>query len=125
MAGALCACHGQPRYAVERLVVAETDASQRLERIGIAPEALRDDALALLAKTPRFVPAGAGGAQRLLGQVIVDRAEAFAAGPGGAAGGAAPQQPAPEARAEAPAEPREAAAPPAERPPERPSGGES
>ena len=85
MAAAFCACHSQPRYAVERLVVADTDGSQRLERAGVPGDALREEALRVLARAPGFAGAKARGAHRLVGQIIVQRADAFSGGPGGAA----------------------------------------
>jgi HEAT repeat protein len=73
---------------VERLVIAESDAAQRLERAGVAPEVLRDEALRALSAARGFVPPerARGRARRLLGQVLVQRADVFAAraGPGGA-----------------------------------------
>lgn len=86
MAGALSSCRSEPRYAVDRLVVADTEAAARLGRAGVPAEALRDEAQRLLAAAPGFVaPDRARGARHLLGQVIVQRAEAFTGGQGGAA----------------------------------------
>jgi hypothetical protein len=70
---------------VERLVVAESLGAQRLERAGIPPERLVERATRLLEAAPGFVPAGrAGGAsRRFVGQLIVQRADVLAIGPGG------------------------------------------
>jgi hypothetical protein len=84
-AAALFACRSRTRYAVEQLVVADTEAAQRLERAGVPREALREEALRVLVRAPGFAPAGARGARPLVGQIIVHRADALSSGPGGTA----------------------------------------
>ncbi|HEX8910522.1 MAG TPA: HEAT repeat domain-containing protein [Anaeromyxobacteraceae bacterium] len=68
---------------MERLVVSESSSSQRLEAAGLPPARLIEDAQRLLEAAPGFVSGdGAKGARRVLGQLTVERAEAFSGGPG-------------------------------------------
>jgi len=67
------------------VVVAETNGSAQLERAGVGRDALARTAVRLLEGAPGFVAPGAArsSTRRLLGQLYVQRAEAFA-GPSGA-----------------------------------------
>jgi hypothetical protein len=84
---ALGACRGQPRRSVQRVVVAESTASQRLERAGVAVDTLGRTASRLFEAAPGFVAASEARAttRRYLGRVDVHAVEALA---GGASGGA-------------------------------------
>lgn len=71
-------CRAQPRRAVERVVVVESPAAQRLEGAGVSVDALGAAASRLLDAAPGFVPAGAAraDAHRFLGRVDVLGTEA-------------------------------------------------
>ncbi len=81
---ALAACRGQPRYTVERMAVAESVATQRLEGAGLTRQALARAGSRLFDAAPGFVPPGEarGKVRRFFGRLHVQRAEALAAGPG-------------------------------------------
>lgn len=79
---ALAACRGRPGYTVERMAVAESVATERLESAGLSRETLARAASRLFDVAPGFVPAGKarGKTRRFLGRLHVQRAEALAAG---------------------------------------------
>jgi hypothetical protein len=79
----LAACRGTPRYAVERVSVSESLGARRLEAAGLPPDRLVEVTRRELASASGFAVApGAKADRRLLGQLTVDRAEAFSGGPG-------------------------------------------
>lgn len=80
---ALAACRGRSGYSVERMAVAQSAATERLESVGVTRETLAQDASRLFDVTPGFVPAGEarGKTRRFLGRLHVLRAEALSAGP--------------------------------------------
>ncbi len=84
---ALPACRKPPRLAIERMLVASSSACDRLEAAGLGGSAIAASATALLERAPGFVPAqeASRSARRVGGQILVERAEALTAGPGGAA----------------------------------------
>ncbi|HEY7726260.1 MAG TPA: HEAT repeat domain-containing protein [Anaeromyxobacteraceae bacterium] len=73
-----------PRQSVDRVVVAETEAAQRLEGAGVGPDEVLRVAVEALRSSRTFGPRAPDGAaaRRWLGRVAVHRAEAT----GGAAG---------------------------------------
>jgi hypothetical protein len=83
------ACRSQPQRAIDRIVVAETDASAQIRRFGISEAEIGAAAVQALAERAGFLPPDArapdGTDHRLL-RVVVDHATARATGPGGAAG---------------------------------------
>jgi hypothetical protein len=86
LAVTLAACHRAPRYAVERVVVSESLGARRLEASGLPPDRLVEVTKGALASATGFASgADAKADHRLLGQLAVDRAEAFSGGPGSGA----------------------------------------
>jgi HEAT repeat protein len=71
---------------VERVVVSESGAAERLERAGVTAESLGRTASQLLDALPGFVPArdARSSARRFVGRVDIVGAEALAGGSGGA-----------------------------------------
>jgi hypothetical protein len=84
---AALACRGPPPCTVERVTLAESLESERLESAGVSRDALRLAAARLLDGAPGFVaPAQAGRkARRFIGIVQVHQVDALASGPSGVA----------------------------------------
>ncbi len=71
------ACRGPPTFEVAEVLVADSQAAQRLASAGITRAVLREAATDLLSRAEGFAPAGQGGwrARRCTAQVLVSAAE--------------------------------------------------
>jgi len=83
------ACRSAPPRAIDRIVVADTDASAQFRRMGVPQSEIGAAALQALAEGAAFLPPDARvpeGADRRLVRVVVDEVSAVSSGAGGAAG---------------------------------------